>query len=76
VFLPPDDRLAVTVVFGAGAGLPLFAVRRSRGTITPRAGKGGTVDRRVRRAEGPRGLRGVAAWRRLCLGACGASCLR
>src|SRR5690349_10415162 len=48
VFPPPDDRLAVTVVFRAGAGLPLFATSHQRGTITPgmrpcaiRPGEGG-----------------------------------
>jgi len=53
----PNDRLAVTVVFGAGAGLPLFAVRRVTGHNYPACGQGGTVDRRVRRGRAA-GLRG------------------
>src|SRR5690348_383131 len=56
VFPPPADRLPVTVVFRAGAGLPLFATSRQRGTITPgmRAMRHPPPDEGGRRCRGPR----------------------
>src|SRR5690348_2973823 len=55
LFPPPDDRLAVTVVFRAGVVLPLFATSRQRGTITPACGPCGTrPGEGGRRRRGPR----------------------